>query len=76
MSEDSRPALDRHSLIQQIRELATQGYATFVGYDYRPALERLETELNGAVIARPNRDERVSVYLRIGDWPARGHGFG
>lgn len=34
-------------------------------------VQRLETGTHGAVIATPQRDSRVSLYLRIGDWPAR-----
>lgn len=34
-------------------------------------VERLATGTNGAIIATPKKDSRVSPYLRIGDWPAR-----
>jgi apolipoprotein N-acyltransferase len=34
-------------------------------------VDRLPTGTNGAVIATPLRDSRTSLYLRIGDWPAR-----
>ncbi len=34
-------------------------------------VQRLATGTNGALIAKPNRDPRVSLYTRIGDWPAR-----
>lgn len=34
-------------------------------------VERLATGTNGAVIAQPTRDTRVSKYVQIGDWPAR-----
>lgn len=33
--------------------------------------QRLATGVNGAIIARPRRDDRHSLYVRIGDWPAR-----
>ncbi len=34
-------------------------------------IKRLPTGTNGAVIATPLRDQRESLYLRIGDFPAR-----
>jgi apolipoprotein N-acyltransferase len=34
-------------------------------------VDRLPQGSQGAVIAAPNADDRTSVYLRIGDWPAR-----
>lgn len=34
-------------------------------------VQRLLTGTNGAVIATPLRDDRESLYLSIGDWPAR-----
>lgn len=34
-------------------------------------VNRLASGTNGALIAQPNRDPRVSLYVRIGDWPAR-----
>ncbi len=34
-------------------------------------IEHLATGTDGAIIATPRRDDRISVYLRIGDWPAR-----
>ncbi len=34
-------------------------------------VERLPVGTNGSVIATPKRDSRISLYLRIGDWPAR-----
>ena len=33
-------------------------------------IERLQTGENGFVIAAPNKDERISLIVRIGDWPA------
>ncbi len=33
-------------------------------------VERLKTGENGFVIATPQKDERVSLIVRIGDWPA------
>lgn len=33
--------------------------------------QRLDVGSQGDIIATPIRDDRVSVYLRIGDWPAR-----
>lgn len=33
-------------------------------------VERLKTGENGFVIATPRRDERISLIVRIGDWPA------
>jgi apolipoprotein N-acyltransferase len=35
-------------------------------------VEQLETGAHGVVMAKPERDARTSLYLRIGDWPARG----
>ena len=34
-------------------------------------VKRLETGTNGAIIATPSKDSRTSLYIRIGDWPAR-----
>lgn len=34
-------------------------------------VERLETGSNGSIIATPKADSRTSLYIRIGDWPAR-----
>ncbi|MCH5372968.1 MAG: apolipoprotein N-acyltransferase, partial [Planctomycetes bacterium] len=34
-------------------------------------VEQLETGSSGVVMAKPLRDARTSLYLRIGDWPAR-----
>ena len=34
-------------------------------------VERLENGTHGSLIATPTRDDRISLYLRIGDWPAR-----
>ncbi len=34
-------------------------------------VRRLPTGTDGAVIATPRREDRISLYLRIGDWPAR-----
>lgn len=34
-------------------------------------VERLPTGSQGAVVATPRRDDRISIYVRIGDWPAR-----
>jgi apolipoprotein N-acyltransferase len=34
-------------------------------------VDRLGLGSNGAVIANPQRDRRTSLYVRIGDWPAR-----
>ncbi len=34
-------------------------------------VRRLETGTHGSIIATPRRDPRSSLYLRIGDWPAR-----
>jgi apolipoprotein N-acyltransferase len=34
-------------------------------------VQRLPTGTNGAVIATPRLDRRSSIYVRIGDWPAR-----
>ncbi len=33
-------------------------------------IERLKTGENGFVIAAPKKDERISLIVRIGDWPA------
>lgn len=33
-------------------------------------VERLDTGENGFVIATPEKDERISLIVRIGDWPA------
>ena len=33
-------------------------------------VERLDTGDSGAVIATPTRDERISLVVRMGDWPA------
>ncbi len=34
-------------------------------------VDRLPKGINGAVIASPRQDDRTSLYVRIGDWPAR-----
>ncbi|WP_145421044.1 apolipoprotein N-acyltransferase [Planctomycetes bacterium K23_9] len=34
-------------------------------------VQRLATGTEGAIIAKPEHDSRVSVYVTIGDWPAR-----
>lgn len=34
-------------------------------------VERLATGTNGGLIAKPNRDPRVSLYVQMGDWPAK-----
>ena len=34
-------------------------------------VKRLETGTNGSIIATPLKDSRTSLYIRIGDWPAR-----
>ena len=34
-------------------------------------VESLDQGANGWIIATPLRDDRVSLYVRIGDWPAR-----
>ena len=34
-------------------------------------VDRLSTGSNGAIIATPIRDERTSLYVRMGDWPAK-----
>jgi apolipoprotein N-acyltransferase len=34
-------------------------------------VQYLTAGTNGAIIAMPQRDRRISVYLRIGDWPVR-----
>ena len=34
-------------------------------------VRRIPSGTNGSIIASPRRDERSSLYLRIGDWPAR-----
>jgi len=33
-------------------------------------VEQLKTGENGFVIATPKKDERISLIVRIGDWPA------
>lgn len=38
-------------------------------------VERLDFRSNGAIIATPKRDTRTSLYVRIGDWPARSCGL-
>jgi len=38
-------------------------------------VERLVNGTQGWIIATPERDTRTSVYLAIGDWPARGLAF-
>jgi apolipoprotein N-acyltransferase len=34
-------------------------------------VDRMAKGINGTLIATPHRDQRKSLYLRIGDWPAR-----
>jgi apolipoprotein N-acyltransferase len=34
-------------------------------------VDRLQRGINGTLIASPQRDPRTSLYVRIGDWPAR-----
>lgn len=34
-------------------------------------VDRLDIGINGAVIAKPKQDPRTSMYMLIGDWPAR-----
>lgn len=38
---------------------------------YGRVVDRLPQGSHGAVLATPRQDNRVSLYLRIGDWPAR-----
>tara|TARA_R110002049_G_scaffold4601_5_gene32681 strand:+ start:950268 stop:951926 length:1659 start_codon:yes stop_codon:yes gene_type:complete len=58
------------SIRRPILSAANNGPTAWIDSSGR-VVERLAQGTNGSIIATPQRDARISLYLRIGDWPAR-----